>query len=127
MPEFLRIRKKKFNNLKGLYESKQLQYNIFYKSVKDIADEIKSKIQQFIDTENKLKNYLKSFAQPIRQNKKKPMVPLRPHEKIQAEEFLNEILTELENDSNRSEYKNELEEFLNEILNEISAQERQER
>ena len=129
MPEFLRIRKKKFNTLKNLYDENQLKYSVFQQNILSIIDEIKKKLKQFIDTKEMINGFLKSDFKSLKSGKShndfkkstKPKVSLRPAEKKQATEFLNEILTELENDSNRSNYKNELEEFLNELLNEITA------
>jgi len=115
MPEFLRIRKNKFNTLKNLYDEKQLEYSVFYKNISLIIEEIRDKIKQFIDT----KQMLVHKYEKIKERKKPPKIPLRPNEKKQASDFLNELLTELENDSNRSEYKKELELFLTELLNEI--------
>ena len=115
MPEFLVIRKRKFEALKNLYNEKQLTAIIFKNSVQKIIDEIQKKIKQFTNTERKLRNYLLVF------DKKAPRIPLRPKEKQTAEEFLRELLTELENDTSRSEYKNELEGFLIELLNEIDT------
>jgi hypothetical protein len=129
MPEFLRIRKKKFNTLKNLYDENRLKYSVFQQNILSIIDEIKKKLKQFIDTKEMINGFLKSDFKSLKSGKShndfkkstKPKVSLRPAEKKQATEFLNEILTELENDSNRSNYKNELEEFLNELLNEITA------
>lgn len=115
MPEFLVLRKRKFEALKNLYNEKQLTATIFKNSVQKIIDEIQMKIKQFTNTERKLRNYLLVF------DKKAPRIPLRPKEKETAEQFLRELLTELENDTTRSEYKNELEGFLIELLNEIDV------
>jgi len=111
MPEFLVIRKRKFEALKNLYDEKQLELAVFQKSVQFIIDEIQKKINEYSRTETKLKEYISKLR-----NENKPAVPMRPKQRSEVEQFLTELLTEIEKEP-QLEDKKELEEFLSELLN----------
>jgi hypothetical protein len=118
MPEFLVIRKRKFEALKNLYNEKQIELAPFQKSVQFIIDEIQKKINEYGRTEMKLREYLSKLRSG--ESKNKPTVPMRPKQRAEIEIFLTELLTEIEQEP-QLEDKKELEDFLTELLNELQA------